>query len=175
MDNEAIKEVNAILKWINVAEDVKDFYLKVGEVEISLSRNENSSIFAESKVAHTSGLAPATPIPATKAVPVAAPPVAQAVSVPSAANAQTFDQPAEDEVVIKAPMVGTFYASSKPGAPPFVNVGDRVKTDTVVCIVEVMKLMNNIEAKIEGVVARILVENEQPVEYGQPLMIIKTA
>ncbi|CAK7255152.1 Biotin carboxyl carrier protein of acetyl-CoA carboxylase [Shinella sp. WSC3-e] len=166
MDNEAIKEVNAILKWINVADDVKDFYLKVGEVEISLSRNENSSFFADSKIAKASVAAPVQAVPATPAVQ----PAAQA----PAAAADAYEQPAENEVVIKAPMVGTFYAASKPGAPAFVNVGDRVKSDTVLCIVEVMKLMNNVEAKVEGVITKILVENEQPVEYGQPLMVIRT-
>ncbi len=170
MDNEAIKEVNAILKWINVAEDVKDFYLKVGEVEISLSRNENSALFADSKGAKTSVAAPLPAAPAPHAV---APAVQPVVQTPAAA-ADAYDQPAEDEVVITAPMVGMFYAASKPGAPAFVKVGDRVKEDTVVCIVEVMKLMNNIEAKVEGVVTKILVDNEQAVEYGQPLLIIKT-
>ncbi len=170
MDNEAIKEVNAILKWINVADDVKDFYLKVGEVEISLSRNENSSFFADSKIAKASVAVPVQAVPAPSAVAPAVQPAAQA----PAAAADAYEQPAENEVVIKAPMVGTFYAASKPGAPAFVNVGDRVKSDTVLCIVEVMKLMNNVEAKVEGVITKILVENEQPVEYGQPLMVIRT-
>ena len=167
MDNEAIKEVNAILKWINVADDVKDFYLKVGEVEISLSRNENSAIFGDGKVAKAAAPAPVQAVPVTA---VAAQPVDQ---TPVAA-VETLVQPAENEVVIKAPMVGTFYAASKPGAPAFVKVGDRVKSDTVLCIVEVMKLMNNVEAKVEGVITKILVENEQAVEYGQPLMVIRT-
>jgi acetyl-CoA carboxylase biotin carboxyl carrier protein len=167
MDNEAIKEVNAILKWINVADDVKDFYLKVGEVEISLSRNENSAIFGDGKVAKAAAPAPVQAVPVTA---VAAQPVAQ---TPVAA-VESLVQPAENEVVIKAPMVGTFYAASKPGAPAFVKVGDRVKSDTVLCIVEVMKLMNNVEAKVEGVITKILVENEQAVEYGQPLMVIRT-
>ena len=82
---------------------------------------------------------------------------------------------AADEVLVKAPMVGVFYASPKPGDPPFVSVGDAVTSATVVGIVEVMKLMNNLEAKTEGTVVRILVKNEQAVEYGQPLMVIKRA
>lgn len=170
MDNEAIKEVNAILKWINVADDVKDFYLKVGEVEISLSRNENSAIFANGKVAKADMPAPVQAVPATAAVSAVAQPVTQTPT----ASVEVDVPPAENEVVIKAPMVGTFYAALKPGAPAFVKVGDRVKPDTVLCIVEVMKLMNNVEAKVDGVVTKILVENEQPVEYGQPLMVIRT-
>jgi acetyl-CoA carboxylase biotin carboxyl carrier protein len=80
---------------------------------------------------------------------------------------------AAGEVLIKAPMVGTFYAAPKPGEPDFVSVGDAVAPDTVLCIVEVMKLMNNIEAGVAGTVARVLVRNEQAVQYGQPLMVIR--
>ena len=70
-------------------------------------------------------------------------------------------------------MVGTFYASPQPGAPTFVSVGDAVQPDTVMCIVEVMKLMNNVEARVSGTVTRVLVENEEAVQYGQPLFVIK--
>lgn len=70
-------------------------------------------------------------------------------------------------------MVGTFYAAPKPGAPAFVNVGDTVEVGQVLCIVEVMKLMNNIEAKVAGTVKEILVENEDAVEHGQTLMVIE--
>lgn len=80
---------------------------------------------------------------------------------------------AADEVIIKAPMVGTFYAAPKPGAPTFVKEGDVVAPQTVLCIVEVMKLMNNLEAGVHGTVEKIFVQNEQAVEYGQPLMLIK--
>ena len=72
-------------------------------------------------------------------------------------------------------MVGTYYASPKPGSPAFVAVGDTVSTETVLCIVEVMKLMNNIEAQVDGTVTKILVLDNQAVEYGQPLMVIKRA
>ena len=70
-------------------------------------------------------------------------------------------------------MVGTFYSAPKPGADPFVKVGDTVEVGQVLCIVEVMKLMNNIEAKVAGTVAEILVDNEDAVEHGQPLMVIE--
>ncbi|HEV2288597.1 MAG TPA: acetyl-CoA carboxylase biotin carboxyl carrier protein [Candidatus Acidoferrales bacterium] len=74
--------------------------------------------------------------------------------------------------VIKSPIVGTFYASPGPNAEPFVRVGDRVNTGQVLCIIEAMKLMNEIEADVAGEVMRILVENGQPVEYGEPLFAI---
>ena len=77
--------------------------------------------------------------------------------------------------MIKAPMVGTFYRCPKPGDPPFVEVGDAVRDDTVLCIIEVMKLMSSLEAKVKGIVTQILVEDAQPVEHGQALMLIKVS
>jgi acetyl-CoA carboxylase biotin carboxyl carrier protein len=70
-------------------------------------------------------------------------------------------------------MVGTFYRSPKPGDPPFVDEGTTVSADSIVCIIEVMKLMNSLHAGVEGVVTRILVQDAQPVEYGQPLMFVR--
>ena len=78
----------------------------------------------------------------------------------------------QDGTVIKSPMVGTFYRSPSPGVPPFVEVGQQVKTGQTLCIVEAMKLMNEIESEYDGVLKRILVEDGQPVEYGEPLFVI---
>jgi acetyl-CoA carboxylase biotin carboxyl carrier protein len=78
-----------------------------------------------------------------------------------------------DGHVVKAPMVGIFYESSAPGKPPFVELGRSVRKGDVLCIIEAMKLMNQIEADVSGVVARVLVENGDPVEYGQPLFLIR--
>lgn len=101
-------------------------------------------------------------------------PVAPAtVSVPApAAESAPVTPPAEEGNVIKSPMVGTFYRASAPGATPFVEVGAAVKAGDTVCIIEAMKLLNEIESDHDGVVKAILVENGQPVEYGQPLMVI---
>lgn len=92
---------------------------------------------------------------------------------------QPAAQPAESEeeglIPITSPMVGTFYRSPSPEAPSFVEVGDDVASGKVVCIIEAMKLFNEIEAEVKGKVAKILVENGQPVEYGQKLMLIKKA
>lgn len=76
-------------------------------------------------------------------------------------------------VTVTSPIVGTFYRSPSPDAPPFVDVGTKVKKGQVLCIIEAMKLMNEIESDVEGVVVRILVENGQPVEYGEPLFLIE--
>jgi acetyl-CoA carboxylase biotin carboxyl carrier protein len=75
-------------------------------------------------------------------------------------------------ITVEAPMVGTFYRAPAPSAPPFVNEGDVVNEGQVLCIIEAMKLMNEIEAKVAGRIARILVENGQPVEFGQPLFLV---
>ena len=76
-------------------------------------------------------------------------------------------------VPVEAPMVGTFYRASAPDAAPFVTEGDIIKEDQVLCVIEAMKLMNEIEAKLAGRIAKILVENGQPVEYGQPLFLVE--
>jgi len=83
------------------------------------------------------------------------------------------EEPAEDLHVMKSPIVGTFYSSPSPDAPPFVNMGDIVDVGQVLCIVEAMKLMNEIESEVAGEIVRIHVENGQPVEYGQSLFSIK--
>lgn len=74
--------------------------------------------------------------------------------------------------IITSPMVGTFYSSSSPGSPPFVDEGDPVSVGDVICIIEAMKIMNQVESDVDGVLSRILVENGDPVEYGQPLFVI---
>jgi acetyl-CoA carboxylase biotin carboxyl carrier protein len=103
--------------------------------------------------------------PAAVAIPVAAAPVAAAAEIPP--------PPAEPEGhVVKSPMVGTFYRSASPGSKPFIDVGSAVKVGDPLCIIEAMKLMNEIESDHAGVVKQILVENGQPVEFGQPLVVI---
>ncbi|WPM32459.1 acetyl-CoA carboxylase biotin carboxyl carrier protein [Hydrogenobacter sp. T-2] len=84
------------------------------------------------------------------------------------------DVPQENLHVIKSPLVGTFYRSPSPGAPPFVEVGDTVSPGQVLCIIEALKVMNEIESDVRGKVVKILVENGETVEYGQPLFIIDT-
>ena len=98
--------------------------------------------------------------------------VAVAPAAPAAAPAPPPEPPAVQGHVVKSPMVGTFYRSATPGAKPFVEVGDTVQEGSTLCIVEAMKLMNEIEADSSGVIKSVLAENGQPVEFGQPLFII---
>jgi len=108
-------------------------------------------------------------------MPAAAPlPVGAAVPVPvTAVPAQPLEQAAAGHVTIEAPMVGTFYRAPSPEADPYVKEGDTVKEGQVLCIIEAMKLMNEIESRVHGRIAKILVENGQPVEYGQPLFLVE--
>lgn len=113
----------------------------------------------------------AQPMPAPAAATVAAP--AAATPAAGAAAPAPVEAPAETGHVVKSPMVGTFYRSSSPGAKPFVEVGSQVKEGETVCIIEAMKILNEIEADKSGTITQILVENGQAVEYGQPLFIIE--
>jgi len=112
---------------------------------------------------------------ALRAAPVYAHPAAAPAPAPAAPA-----QPAEDAALagtkpIKSPMVGTFYRSPAPDAEPFCKVGDRVDDESVVCIIEAMKVMNEIKAEVTGEIVKLLVENGATVEYGQPLMLVRTA
>jgi len=125
------------------------------------------------------GAAPvlALPVPqaaAPQAVLAQAPTRASQTTAPAGSESvQPAPAAASDEHIIKSPIVGTFYAGPSPDAGPFVRVGDFVEAGQTVCIIEAMKLMNEIEADIGGEVARVLVENGQPVEYGEPLFALR--
>lgn len=98
--------------------------------------------------------------------------IAAPASAPVIAAAETAAAPVPTGHIVKSPMVGTFYRSSAPGSPPFVEVGATVKEGDTLCIIEAMKLLNEIDADASGVIQQILVENGQPVEFGQPLFVI---
>jgi acetyl-CoA carboxylase biotin carboxyl carrier protein len=115
--------------------------------------------------------APTTPAPAPVAAPAHAP--ATATAAHPGAQATTAASQDQDLHIIPSPIVGTFYRSPSPNADPFVKIGSNVEQDTVVCIIEAMKLMNEIQAEASGEVVKVYVENGQPVEYGQPLFGIK--
>lgn len=136
-----------------------DLVQESGIAELEITEGEEKVRIVKGGNASSAGatVASPTPLPAeSRPAPAAAPP-----------------EPAVQEGhVVKAPMVGTFYRAPSPDAKPFVEVGQTVKEGDTICIVEAMKLMNEIEADASGVVKAILVENGQPVEYGQPLFIL---
>ena len=122
------------------------------------------------------GMQPAAPMQVYAPQPVVGPAPAPAAPGAAASAAGTSAAPAEADLpeghVIRSPMVGTFYRSSAPGAKAFIEVGQAVKSGDTLCIIEAMKLLNEIEADRDGTVKAILVENGQPVEYGEPLFIL---
>lgn len=171
-DTPDLKQLKAIMEWVGATEDIRELSLRMGDVELHVSRNDQATTapFAAAPAAPPA----AAPAAASPAAVAPAPAAAAPPSAPAPAAAPASESAlAADEVVVKAPMVGTFYGSPKPGAPAFVAVGDQVQPDSVLCIVEVMKLMNNIEAGVAGTVARILVQDEQAVQFGQALIVIR--
>lgn len=129
------------------------------------------------KIVNRVGAAPVpaatTPVVASAPVAAAAPVVNVAAAEPAApAPAAPAPAAAEETRTVNSPMVGTFYRAPSPGAKPFADVGQRVKAGDTVCIIEAMKLLNEIETEYDGVIKEILVENGQPVEFGQPLFVI---
>ena len=134
----------------------------IAEIEI----NEGEESVRISRYAANAPAAPVQQFAAAAPAPVAA--------APAAAEAEsTTDTPAVSGHTVNAPMVGPFYTAASPGAPIFCKVGDSVSEGDTVCIIEAMKILNQIEADKSGVVKAILVENAQPVEFGQPLIVIE--
>jgi acetyl-CoA carboxylase biotin carboxyl carrier protein len=140
-----------------------DLVQESGIAELEITEGEERVRIASGGAVSLTPLAAAAP--AAAAAPVAAAPAPAAAAAPVPA-------PAAEGHVVKAPMVGTFYRAPAPDAKPFVEVGDTVKEGQAICVIEAMKLMNEIEADASGVIKAILVENGQPVEYGQALFII---
>ena len=113
------------------------------------------------------------PAPASPPAIAAAPAVAAVVAPAAAAEPTPVKSPSPDLYILNSPIVGTFYRAPSPDSPNFVKVGDRVENGQILCIVEAMKLMNEIESDVQGTIVEIYVENAQPVEYGEPLFGIK--
>lgn len=149
-----IRKVKKLIELLE-ASDVAEIEIKEGEEAVRISR--------------ASTITPAPAAPVAVAAPAPAPAAAEAAPGNDAAKPGT---PAVKGKLINSPMVGTFYRAPSPSSPPFVEVGTHVKAGDVVCIVEAMKMMNQIEADHSGVVEAILVEDGEPVEFDQPLISI---
>jgi acetyl-CoA carboxylase biotin carboxyl carrier protein len=143
----------------------------IGEIEIT-EGEERVRIARGGHVTVTPAAAAPAAVPAPAPTAAPAPAAAAAAAVAGAPGAAAEQRPAEAGHAVKSPMVGTFYRAPSPEAKPFVAVGDTVKEGQTLCVIEAMKLMNEIESDAAGVVKAILVENGQPVEYGQALFII---
>ena len=159
------KELKELIDFL-IEKDISEFELERGDVKVRIKRGVE------------------TPAPViTHAVPMATVAMAAPAAQPGTATAAPIPQPtstsaapaaAEEELhTVKSPIVGTFYEAPGPGALPFVKPGDQVAAGQVLCIIEAMKLMNEIESDKSGEVVKVLVSNGQPVEYGQPLFAIR--
>ncbi len=157
-------DIRKVKKLIELLEesDIDEIEIKEGEESVRISRNGAAQRMA---------MAPYPAAPVYSAPAPAAAPIAAATTTPVAEAAPTKPAAIEGHVV-RSPMVGTFYSSPSPTSPVFFEVGQSVKVGDVVCIVEAMKMMNQIEADKSGTIAAILVENGEPVEFDQPLVSI---
>jgi acetyl-CoA carboxylase biotin carboxyl carrier protein len=163
MKQEDIQDLQQLIEFLK-EHSVAEFELEREDVKVRLKFVQPVApvVAFSPSVTHAAALPPVTaPVPAAASLPAAA-----AAPTPSAE---------ENLHIIKSPIVGTFYGSPSPGAGMFVSPGERVEKGQVVCIVEAMKLMNEIEADAAGEIVKMLVTNGQPVEYGQPLFSVRTA
>ena len=171
------KEIKELIEFL-VEKDIAEFELQRGDMKLLIKRGATPqpapivqvtptvvpghTVAVASAPAGSSSSAPSSTVDAGESASGAAP-------APSTAAAEA------DLFILKSPIVGTYYEAPSPGAPPFVKVGDAVKEGQVLCVIEAMKLMNEIEADVSGVIAKLFVSNGSPVEYGMPLFGIKRA
>jgi acetyl-CoA carboxylase biotin carboxyl carrier protein len=159
-----IQEIRELIKLVDQS-SISDFEYEHAGSKITMNKTGATGAVSQPVMQQ------AQPVQATPAaVQVPTPASAPAVETKAEATPKEMDSNLHK---IVSPMVGTFYAASSPDADNYVNVGDKVKNDTVVCIVEAMKLFNEIEAEVKGEIVEILVENGQLVEFGQPLYLVK--
>jgi acetyl-CoA carboxylase biotin carboxyl carrier protein len=154
-----IDEINQLLKAVNHS-NVNELMLEKGDFKITI-RQGGTQVSMAPQIAVTQA-------PVQAQAPVAPPPVASAP-----VHAAPIEVPSDNLITIKSPMIGTFYRSSGPGKPLFINVGDDIKVGQVLCIVEAMKLFNEIESEISGKIVKILIDDNSPVEYDQPLFLVQ--
>ncbi len=155
------KELKELIEFL-IEKDIAEFELERGDVKVKIKRAAEPLPMA----------APDPRYVAVHPAPVPAPPPAPG-RVEMAASAAAFE-PDEGLHIVRSPIVGTFYESPSPGSPPFVKVGDTLEVGQVLCIVEAMKLMNEIECDVAGELVKKLVANGQPIEYGQELFAVRT-
>lgn len=171
------KEIQELIKLINRS-NLTEFKLKDKEFELTIKTNKQDKTKTVVQQIPSVAAAPVMPMPAVQqavAPAVAAAPAPAAIKTAPAAPVAPAADKVEDEskyLAIKSPIVGTFYRSSSPEKGPYVKVGDKVEVNQVVCIVEAMKLFNEIESEISGTIVKVMVEDAQPVEYDQVLFLV---
>jgi acetyl-CoA carboxylase biotin carboxyl carrier protein len=159
-----IKEVEELIRFVSKA-NVSEVELETKDIKLVIKTAKGGTEVQQTPVQVIAAApAPVAAAPAPAPAPVSAAPQAPAPAAPHA-NESKY-------ITIKSPMIGTFYRSSSPDKPPFVNVGDKIEKGKVICIIEAMKLFNEIEAEVSGTVVKVVANDASPVEYDQALLLI---
>ncbi len=161
------KELKELIEFL-IEKDIAEFELERGDVKVRIKRGAEHVVAPAAPVTHFAVHTAPAAVPEISAQPVA--PVSAPASSESAAPPPAVEPGLH---TVHSPIVGTFYECPSPGSPPFVKPGDTVEVGQVLCIVEAMKLMNEIEADVAGEIVKKLVANGQPIEYGQELFVIR--
>jgi len=151
-----IKQIQDLIKFVSKS-GVNEVSIEEQDFKITIKTTQETTYVSAPQVVHAAPVAAPTPVAATGTPAVAAPVVSDD----------------SNYITVKSPMIGTFYRSSSPDKPSFANVGDEITSGQVVCIIEAMKLFNEIESEVSGRIVKVLVDNAQPVEYDQPLFLVE--
>ena len=165
------KELKELIEFI-IEKDIAEFEFERGDMKLRLKRSCAEPHLDARFFAAPASQAVAAPAAAGAPAAAAATPAPSTAAAPASASAETAEEAGLH--IIRSPIVGTFYESASPGAPPFVKAGDTVAVGQVLCIIEAMKLMNEIESDFTGELVTRYVSNAQPVEYGQPLFALRS-
>jgi len=161
------KQIQELLKAVNKS-NISELSIKDGDFEITIKQSSPETQY----------VAVQAQLPAFAGMPqqsIAAPAPAPAAPAPATTAKETAAPENGNTITVKSPMIGTFYRSSAPDKPPFVNVGDEIQPGQVICIVEAMKLFNEIESEVSGRIVKVLIDDASPVEYDQPLFLVEPA
>ena len=156
------KQIQELIKMVNKS--------NIGELTVE---QKDFKVTIKQKEEHVTQVVSAVPVQAAPVQAIAAQPAASQQTAPAALSQKAAEAPASITVTIKSPMIGTFYRKSSPDKPNLVDVGSEIAPGNVVCIIEAMKLFNEIESEIKGTIVKVLVEDASPVEYDQPLFLVE--
>ena len=162
MDFKQLQELIRIINKSNIGE----ITIEEKEYKVTIKQKKEPALITSPVTA---------PVPSASSIPAAAPSPASLSSLPAVEKPKPAEPAPSNLLTIKSPMIGTFYRSASPDKPSFVNVGDEVATGKVVCIIEAMKLFNEIESEVSGKIVKVMVEDASPVEYDQPLFMVEPA
>jgi acetyl-CoA carboxylase biotin carboxyl carrier protein len=163
-----LEEIQALIKFV-AKSGVSEVELEMGDVKLNIKVPGSASKIDQASAGPLTFIAP----PAQPLAQMQAPQPSASSAAPAAQAPQAEAAPVSNLVEIKSPMIGTFYRRASPDKPNFVSVGDEIKPGDVICIIEAMKLFNEIESEVSGKVVKVLVDDASPVEYDQPLFLIE--